>query len=271
MNFEIIDRNSLKEYIRIWKWLDWDKVIYSGDVLNPDCIAFGMRDKGKPEAVIIAELNEYAEIKILNYNSTHALKILMRIFSGYLHSLRIGRLLYELKIAEEDELLFNEMMSDYGWNKPQVKHKIYELKKNNFSFFQRTEENKLKGKIVSFFETTLKQRYELALILPEDSVYYQVEVPENEFSIAYVEDDGIKGYVLSEYKEGSLYLTMDRMSAQPQAIVGMMKEVVCRLTKKHVNKVFVVVKTKYGEQLLKKAFLNQIIRAEIIIGSFSEV
>lgn len=263
--FEIVDAVSLGEYMKIWKWLDWSRVLYDEEVLNLDCIAFGIRDNDRPEAIIIAEINEYAEIKIFNYISHNALRQLMRKFSDYCHSFGISKLIYEFKILEEDETIFKEIMDDNGWSEPQIKYKTYELQRNNVPLLQRTKGNKVEGTVTSFFKTTMKQRCDLALMLPEDSVYFQIVAPESEYCIAYIEEDAINGFVLSEYMEGKLYLQMDKMSANPQAIIGMMCEIDDRLGKNNISKVFVNVKTNYGEQLIKNVFSNQILGSEIIV------
>ena len=270
MKFEIVNTVSLGDYIRTWKWLDWGAVLCDGKVLNPDCIAFGMRDNGRPEAIIIAEINEYVEIKMLNYNSNNSLRQIIRKFSDYCHTLGANKLIYELKILDDDEIVFKEIMVDNGWDEPRNKYKTYELKRNNVPLLQRTKGNKVEGTIIPFFKTTMKQRSDLALTLPEDSVYFQIVAPENEYCVAYIEDDAINGFVLSEYIEDKLYLQMEKMSANPQTIISMMCEIDDRLRKNNIGKVFVNVRTNYGEQLIRNVFSSQILGAEIIVYNEEE-
>ena len=268
MEFELLNRDSLKEYMRVCRWLDWNNVLYSEDVLNPDCMAFGIRDNGRPKALIITELeSECAEIKMHYYSSHHAFEILMGIFSDYCHSMGINKLTYELKMTEDDEKIFKKVIIDNGWNEPKVRYKLYELKIDNVPFLQNAKRNKLQGVVIPFFETSMEQRCKLAHRLPEDSVYYQIENPEAELCVAYVEDNEIKGFILAENTEGRFYLKMDKMSTEPLAIVNMMCEVSDRLEKKNIHRVFVSVKEKYGEQFIKKVFSNQIIGSEITIYS----
>ena len=266
MNFEIIDNNSLKEYMIIWKTSEWENSTYGDVLLSPDCVAFGVRKDGIPEAFIIFELkDEYAEIKMLNYHSYDVLKELIERFSNYCHSLNVSRLKYELRIQEADEKTIKAIMTENGWNEPQNKCKIYGLMKGAVPLSKKTKGNHPKGEVVPFFDTSSKQRTELAMKLPEDSFYYKVENVMEELSFAYVEEGSINGFILAENRHDGIYMEMDRMSAEPVSIVNIITVCTDKILENCVYRIYVIVKAKYGEQLIKNIFVNQIISSEVII------
>lgn len=266
MYFEIIDNTSLAYYMKIWKKSAWENVTYGDSVLNPDCLAFGVREQDGPVAVIVAEFqNEYAEIKILNYHSHNALKELMKKFSSYCHSLDINNLKYEIRILEEDEKIIKYTMIDNGWNEPQIKYKIFELKATYVPLSQKTKGNRPEGEIVPFFETTQKQRLELASKLSEDSCFYRMENLVDRICIAYLENDVINGFVLAESEDGGIYIEMEKMSAESVVIANLMTECADKVLENEIYKVYVRVKAKYGEQLIKNIFLKQILSSEVIM------
>lgn len=265
MDFEIIDNKSLTDYMKIWKSSDWETVTYGDFVLNSDCLAFGVREQGRPEALVIAELiNGYADIKILEFNSHNALKELLNRFSGYCHSLYISELKYTFRIQEMYEKIIKDIMTDNGWNAPQVKYRIFEVKKASVPLSQKTKGNRPKGEIVPFFETTQKQRLDMVLKLTEDSCFYRMENLIDSLCLAYVENDVINGFVLVEYKDDGIYIEMDKMSAEPVVIANIITECADKVLENGIYKVYIRVKAKYGEQVVRNVFLNQIINSELI-------
>ena len=265
MDLEIIDNKSLTDYMKIWKSAEWEMVTYDDLVLNPDCLAFGVREQGRPEALVIAELiNGYADIKMLEFNSHNALKELLNRFSGYCHSLNIKKVKYTFRIQEVHEKNIKDIMTDNGWNEPQVKYRIFEVKKDSVPLSQKTRGNRPKGVIVPFFETTQKQRLDMVLKLTEDSCFYRMENLIDSLCLAYVENDVINGFVLVEYKDDGIYIEMDKMSAEPVVIANLITECADKVLENGIYKVYIRVKAKYGEQVVRNVFLNQIINSELI-------
>lgn len=267
MEIEIIDNSSLNEYVKIWKWSDWDSVTYGDYVMELDVIAFGIRDNGRPEGIIMAEMSEnFAEIKLLNYNSQEALKELMKAFSDYCHSFDKKKLKYSLKISESDQEVMKNIMTYNGWNEPVIKNKIFGIKKDEVMLSQRTKGHLPKGRVISFFDTTIKQRFEMAKKLSENSVFYRMEAPIEELSVAYIEEDVINGFVLSEYRNGELFIEMDRMTAEPLAVVSLITELSEMAYARDIRKVFIIINTDFGEQLIKNLCIKQVFSTEIIIS-----
>ena len=55
MEFEIVNRDKMKLYMKCWNYISWEEVTDNYGMLNSDCVALGIREGNIPLGNIFVE------------------------------------------------------------------------------------------------------------------------------------------------------------------------------------------------------------------------
>ena len=100
MEFEIVNRDKMKLYMKCWNYISWEEVTDNYGMLNSDCVALGIREGNIPLGIVIGKMtDEQIEIKIFETGSEQQKKALKEFYRRKEQGLLVKQLDQEHKIA----------------------------------------------------------------------------------------------------------------------------------------------------------------------------
>ena len=271
MEFEIVNRDKMKLYMKCWNYISWEEVTDNYGMLNSDCVALGIREGNIPLGIVIGEMtDEQIEIKIFQYSSIEAVSVLMKKFRNYCKNIGINNILYEIAFLQEDRESIEKLMENSGLSKPLSEWRIYNVKRESSSLLDKANKKEITGTIYPFFDTTLTQRVDLMGRIDKESVLYRGEDVPREYSVAYVEENKIEGYILSTYYKNCLCVEEILIPRDTSAWSAMILEISRLVNENGLKQVYIKVRKKKGEQLVKVLFKTQITQSWIVLSNKEE-
>ena len=271
MEFEIVNRDKMKLYMKCWNYISWEEVTDNYGMLNSDCVALGIREGNIPLGIVIGKMtDEQIEIKIFQYSSIEAVSVLMKKFRNYCKNIGINNILYEIAFLQEDRESIEKLMENSGLSKPLSEWRIYNIKREAQSLLDKANKKEITGKIYPFFDTALTQRVDLMGRIDKESVLYRGEDVPREYSVAYVEENKIEGYILSTYYKNCLCVEEILIPRDTSAWSAMILEISRLVNENGLKQVYIKVRKKKGEQLVKVLFKTQITQSWIVLSNKEE-
>ena len=271
MKLEILDTLTLPSYIKHWNTENWNTILDKSGNLYPDHIAFGIKEQHKAAAVIAAALSEtVAEIKALHYFYAEALDRLMGMIRQHTASYGYTNFTYQLTVSEAEAELLQKLMQKNSWPMPSAQIRRYKISRGKVAFSAKAAKGATKGTFYPFFDTTEKQRSSLAMELPENSPFFQLENIAPEYCAAYVLEERIEGYFLCTRNHDGLCLELmqfPKEEAEKGALILAAAEL---LETSDEPFVYINVRTEFGEKIVQRFFGKQILDRQVILTNKEE-
>ncbi|MDO4530568.1 MAG: hypothetical protein Q4C06_01195 [Bacillota bacterium] len=271
MYFEILDQAALQQYMKYWDREDWSEILDEGNSLYPNHIAFGIREKWQPAALLVAEMTEErAEVRKLLFCSEAALEELMLIFRHHVEGSGYDRICYQWVLPQEQADQLRGKLQKAGWTEAAERETVFQIRRAEIPFWERATKGSVKGEVVPLFETSEALRMALVEELPEDTKFFRYENILPEFSLAYVENGKIEGYFLSVERKGEIWLIdakwPEKQTAKGALIIGM----AVPFQQRKAPWMYVVSRDVFSERIMKTFFKKQIMGVQSVLRNKEE-
>lgn len=271
MKLEILDTLTLPSYMKCWNTENRNAILDESGNLYPDYIAFGIREQHKAAAMIAVALSETgAEIKALHYFSAEALDLLMGMIRQHIAILGYTKLTYQLTVSEAEAELLQKLMLKNSWPTPSAQIMRYKISRGKVAFSAKASKEATKGKIYPFFDTTEKQRSSLAMELPDNSPFFQLENVVPKYCAAYVLEERITGYFLCTQNHDGLCLELMQFPKEKTEKGALILAAAELLEKLEEPFVYINVRAEFGEKIMQGFFGKQILDIQKILTNKEE-